>query len=357
MKRILAYGGIILVCLALVALAGGYWYLIRLPLPAVVGGFKVQGLEAPVKIIRDRWGVPHIYAENRHDLFFAQGYVQAQDRLWQMDINRRLAAGRLSEILGPEALDFDKLARTFGMTRAAEKELASYADEDREILSAFCQGVNAYMDAAADRPPIEFRLLGYIPEPWRSEDSLAWAKFMALGGSKNWQEELVRLFLVQKLGHDRAAQLLAHDTPGEPIVSSNFDLSLDPGSLLALNPFVTLFGGGSNNWVVHGSRTDTGAPILANDMHLPVGIPSVWYEIHLSGGGFDVIGLSLPGVPLVVTGHNQDVAWGVTFAYVDNQDVFFEKMGAEKRGQYLFQGEWLEAEHIRESIRVKGQKA
>jgi len=354
-KLIIILGGF---CLLIILISlTGYYYFIRLPLPLTDGELRLKGLKAPVRVFRDEWGVPHIYAANRHDLFFAQGFVQAQDRLWQMETNRRVGAGRLSEVIGPEALETDKLLRTLGLMRAARREMASYDASSRKILQAFSEGVNAFIESRGDRLPIEFRLAGVRPEPWQPEDSIAWAKVMALLGGKNWQEEIIRAMLIRKLGPEKAKTLLGLNKPGSPtIVPAGMDLA-------ALWPLIDnsrysslpVLGGASNNWSVHGSRTTTGAPILANDMHLVVMVPSVWYEMHLIGGGFDVTGLSLAGVPLIIAGHNQDLAWGITFAYVDDQDIYLERLNPDKSGRYLYKGEWLKAERISEPIRVKGQ--
>jgi penicillin amidase len=321
------------------------------------GELQIRGLKAPVKVFRDEWGVPHIYAANQHDLFFAQGFVQAQDRLWQMETNRRVGAGRLSEVIGPEALETDKLLRTLGLMRAARREVASYDASSLKILRAFSEGVNAFIESRGDRLPIEFRLAGIRPEPWRPEDSIAWAKVMALLGGKNWQEEIVRAMLISKLGTEKAKALLDLNQPGTPaIIPAGLDLAaLWPLINNSRCSFLPALGGASNNWSVHGSRTATGSPILANDMHLVVMVPSVWYEMHLIAGDFDVTGLSMPGFPLIIAGHNKDIAWGITFAYIDDQDIYLERLNPDRPSQYLYKGEWLKAERIAESIRVKGQ--
>lgn len=356
-KLIIALAALLLL-LCLVA-AGAYYYCVRRPLPRTEGALRVTGLEAPVQVLRDPWGVPHIYAQNNHDLMLAQGFVQAQDRLWQMEINRRVAAGRLSEIIGEELLPVDRLLRAFGMARAARRELAHCRPEETALLSAYVDGVNAFIQTHLDRLPLEFRVLGVVPEPWRPEDTLGWAKVMALQGAKNWQEEIVGAMLVQRLGANRARDLLGLERQAAMTnIPPCLDLAANwPHARLGAEAILPVLGGGSNNWVVHGTRTETGAPLLANDMHLDVRIPSAWYEIHLSGGDFDVTGLSLPGVPLVIAGHNREVAWGITFAYTDTQDFFLERMHPERKDQYLYKGEWISAEKVDEPIRVKGRQA
>jgi penicillin amidase len=349
---------IILVVILIVVVGVTIWaylHFIKAPLPVTQGELKIGGLNAPVEVLRDQWGVPHIYAKNHHDLFFAQGFVQAQDRLFQMEINRRLASGRLSEIIGPEAVPVDRFLRTMGIMRASRAEYLTYAQADKEILQAFSDGITAFIKSRTDRLPIEFRLMGFKPEPWRPEHTIGWAKFMAMMGGKDWQEELVRSILARKMGNEKAASLLGLNKTGtKSIIPSALDLSA-----LKLTrspcPFIPSKGGASNNWVVHGSRTDTGSPLLENDMHLDVRIPSVWYEMHLTGGEYDVIGLSLPGVPMIIAGHNRHIAWGITFAYMDVEDVYMEKLNTEKPARYLYKGEWKDVKLIKEPIRIKGE--
>jgi penicillin amidase len=355
-KLITFLAGIVL--LMVLVCGASYYYFVKLPLPQTEGEMRIKGLHAPVKVYRDQWGVPHIYAENEHDLFMAQGFVQAQDRLWQMESNRRLASGRLSELIGPPTLELDRLVRTLGVMRAARRELATYNGLDLNRLNAFAEGVNAFIDHRKGSLPLEFRLLKVVPEPWRPEDSIAWAKMMALLGGKNWQEEIVRAMLEQKLGREKAHELLGHNQPGTPtIIPPGLNLaSLWPPRPHMQNSFAPTLGGASNNWVVHGSRTATGSPLLANDMHLVLRVPSVWYEMHLVSGEYDVIGLSLAGVPGIIAGHNRDLAWGITFGYTDVQDTFLERMNPDKPGQYLYKDQWLQAVLIREEIHVKGEK-
>ncbi len=355
-KLIYLLSGIVLL---LVLLCGAsYYYFVKLPLPKMEGEIQIRGLHAPVKVLRDSWGVPHIYAENERDLFMAQGFVQAQDRLWQMEGNRRLAAGRLSELIGPPTLGLDRLVRTLGIMRAARREVASYNASDLKRLNAFAAGVNAFIDHRKDSLPLEFRLLNVVPEPWRPEDSIAWAKMMALLGGKNWQEEIVLAMLEQKLGKEKAHELLGYNQSETPTI---IPPGLNLASLWPLRPhmqdaFVPTLGGASNNWAVQGSRTATGSPLLANDMHLVLRVPSVWYEMHLVSKEYDVIGLSLAGVPGIIAGHNRDLAWGITFGYTDVQDIFLERMNPDKPGQYFYKDQWLQAVLIKEEIRVKGEK-
>ena len=345
--------GLVVAAATVVALI--YWYYLYRPLPQITGEIELQGLKAPVRVIRGPNGMAHIQAENAHDLFFAQGFVQAQDRLWQIEINRRAASGRLSEIAGPDMIPADRIMRTFGLYRAAKKEWDSYDDDSRAILSAFCDGVNALARQQRHRLPLEFKMLDIPFEPYTELDALAWAKAVALAGSTNWQEEIVRAMLVAQMGVDKTVDLLSRN---EAIISG---LSTDPSvaggenripPLLPLSWTIAL---ASNAWAVSGNRTSTGHPILANDTHLPLQIPSFWYETHLTGGGYNVLGLSVTGLPLVMAGHNEHVAWGITFACVDNQDLYYEQLNPDKRGQYRFQDAWYDSEHILENIKVKGE--
>ncbi|RJR46443.1 MAG: penicillin acylase family protein [Desulfobacteraceae bacterium] len=354
MKRLVfILSGMLLLVFTLAGIA--YLFFIRLPMPPMNGEIRIAGLTQPVTVFRDRWSVPHLYAENEHDLFVAQGYVQAQDRLWQMEMNRRLASGRLSEVFGPDGLDADKVLRSLGFMRAARDEVASCDAATMDILNAFSAGVNAFIESRKSRLPMEFRILGIAPEPWKPEDSAVWGKFMAYTGGKNWQEEIVRSSLTERLGGERSCDLLKRINPCLPRMSGPMrNGAFEVFSHVSHAPFVSLLGGASNNWVVHGSRTTSGLPLLANDMHLTLTIPSVLYEMHLSCGEMDVIGVSLPGAPLIIAGHNRHLAWGITFAYTDVQDIFLERFDPE--GRYLFRDDWVEPKLIREEIRVKGRE-
>jgi penicillin amidase len=345
-----------LVMVAAIIAFGTYWYYFHRPLPQIKGEIQVQELKDTVRVYRGPNGMAHILAENTHDLFFAQGFVQAQDRLWQIELNRRVAAGRLSEIAGKDMLPADRIMRTFGLYRAAQNEWDSYDDQSRAILTAFCQGVNALAQKQRHRLPIEFQLLDIPFEPYTELDALAWAKTMALGGAVNWQEEIVRAMLVAQLGVDKTVDLLSNYQPFTTPMP--LDTSAVPKgwnitpALLPLQWNISL---ASNAWVVSENRTRTGSPMLANDTHLPLQIPSFWYETHLSGGGYNVLGLSVAGLPLVMAGHNNHVAWGITYACVDNQDLYYEQLNPNKRGQYRFQENWYDSELVTESIKVKGQ--
>ncbi len=361
--RVFVTIGIGLVILALILAGVGTWF-VRRPWPQVSGTIAVSGLSGPVEVIRDRWGVPHIYAQNEHDLFFAQGYVHAQDRLWQMEFNRRIGSGTLSAAVGEATLDTDRFLRTIGLRRAAEKDWELIDDDTRAILEAYAQGVNAYIETHRDRLPLEFSILGIDPAPWTPIDTLAWGKVMSFDLGGNYAMELLRARIIAERGEEAAQQLLPPYAGGAPVIippearsyawlrGARFD------GLDALSAFLGERGPtwGSNNWVVHGSRTTTGLPMLANDTHLGLNMPSIWYEIGLHGGRFDSVGFSFPGAPLVIIGHNSRVAWGVTNLGPDVQDFYIEKLNDPAHPtQYEFMGEWQDLQIAPETIEIKGQ--
>jgi penicillin amidase len=372
---------VVILLAVLVLVAGGLVFFIRRPLPQTRGTAHVPGLKGQVEIVRDRWGVAHIYADSADDLFFAQGYIHAQDRLWQMELQRRAATGRLSEITGEPTLEMDRWFRVVGLHRAAHAELEVLDDEIRRILEAYSAGVNAYMASRPGHLSLEFGLLRFEPEPWRPLDSVCMAKVLAWTLSCNWPSELIRARLAARLGADLAADLEPPFPADNPVIVPGTGLA--PGSEPppngwgsealrdALQVVEGLFpsrsytsqpsgspplqaAGGSNQWVVDGGRSATGRPLLANDTHLQLSMPAGWYEIHLSGGEYHVTGVSFPGLPGVVVGHNQDCAWGLTTAWQDAQDLYVERLNPENPHQYQYKDEWLDADVVREEIRVKG---
>ncbi|MGD9049393.1 MAG: penicillin acylase family protein [Anaerolineae bacterium] len=351
---------------ALASLAGaGYYWLLRRPLARTQGTQRLSGLQDEVQVYRDRWGVPHIYAANEQDLIFGQGFVHAQDRLWQMDFSRRLVAGRLSEVLGEVTLPLDRWMRILGMRRVAEQEIDLLSPETRASLETYAAGVNARI--AQGRLPVEFSVLRAKPEPWTVADSVSWIKFMSWTLSVNWESELLRAQLIRRIGAELAAEL-EPDYPDEQprIVPPGEDLATLAAQALgqaeAARPFTgpaARDGLGSNSWVLSGERTASGAPLLANDMHLPIALPAIWYENHLVGGDLNVTGVSFPGIPEVISGHNGKVAWGFTNGFPDVQDLYIEHLRrtAEAGVQVEYKGEWYDAQVIAEEIKVKGGEA
>jgi penicillin amidase len=358
-------------------------FLARRAFPPVDGDLEVTGLDARVEIIRDVDGVPHIYAETEHDLFFAQGYVHAQDRFWQMDFWRHIGAGRLSEMFGDGQVETDIFLRSLDFTGLAERELTALPPEQRAILDWYADGVNAYI---GDRSPfqlgMEYSILplqasGYVIEPWTPVNTLTWGKVMSWDLSWNMLQEIDRANLSIDLPAERIAQLYpAYPDEHPVIVPSDQAVSarraipqLDPGALAALGDagrkalaVWEITGGGftgigSNNWVVGGSHTASGLPILANDPHLAIQMPSIWYQngLHCTGAcAYQLMGFSFAGTPGVILGHNDHIAWGVTNEAVDTQDLFLEKVNPEDPTQYEHQGEWLDMEVRTETIEVAG---
>lgn len=360
-----------------VAIAGSffvfvYWRFIQRPLPTHDGEFEISCLDGTVEILRDKHGVPHIYAENRADLFRAQGYVHAQDRLWQMEQNRRIARGTLAEVFGEAALDADRFSRIIGFWRAAELELKSLDPEARLALDHYAEGVNAYIESRPKNLTAEFNLLRIVPEPWRAIDSLGYGKIMAWTLSANWDSELSRLRLAGELGPQTAAELEANYPSQNPAIleamGDQFERLLSTAGLLQ-NQYedmqtwlgeqgtqISGMGQGSNSWVLGPTQTDNARPLLANDPHLSVTMPGAWYEIHLDCPDYKVSGASLTGVPAVVIGHNEEIAWGITNSFADVQDLYVERAHEEDETLFEFEGEWEQAEIFEEAIYVRRQE-
>lgn len=352
---LLGLGGVFLLAAFAAAAVGAV--VIRRAFPQITGTLAIPDLRAPVDILRDRWGVPHIYAQNAHDLFFAQGYVHAQDRLWQMDFNRRVASGRLSEIFKEATLPSDRFMRTIGLRRAAEDEWSHLDPESADALAAYAAGVNAYL-AHRRSVPVEFVILRYRPEAWGPVDSLTHGKMLNWILNATWEFQLLRAHLLSRLGVEGMRFLLppySHDTPMVIPHGAEFRSWNVTATLRLLDLAYRPQGIGSNNWVVSGARTDTGRPLLANDPHLEAQMPSVWYEVHLVGGPYNVTGATLPGVPGVIIGHNEHIAWGVTNAGPAVQDLYIEQFDPDDPARYLYRGRWEAARVIPEQIRVRGR--
>jgi len=424
--RILYYA----VCVVLVAIIAAMWWaywIAHSALPQVDGAVAVPGLSAKVRVVRNEQGVPAIEAATLEDLFFAQGYVTAQDRLWQMDMMRRVASGGLSEIMGEDTLKIDREQRILGLRVAAEAAAKTISARDRAYFDAYTRGVNAFIDSHRNRLPLEFRVLcaqsdalyllhcplaesaKYQPRPWTITDSLLigtnLAKYL---NHYSYAKALTREKILAKLGPELTGDLYVnsswHDRPPtdirramdqEPAGASgdeddDDDEDVDPdgaskkltsalppaATALARVPFAAIDDQqadaprpGSNNWVVSGAHTTTGKPLLSNDMHLNHQMPNLWYEAHLKSGSFDVAGVTLPGVPFVIVGHNQRIGWGFTNVGPTVEDNFIEEFNAQ--GQYKAPAsqtrattraskdhpisEWREPEHRQEIVHVKGK--
>jgi penicillin amidase len=338
--------------------AAAWHWLARRPLPQVKGKIELDGLEGRVRVRRDRWGVPHVEADAAHDLYFAQGFVHGQDRLWQMDFYRRVVQGRVSEFAGPEGLAIDRLVRTFGVRRVAEREEAELDPRLRALLERFCAGVNAAA-ASARAMPFELQLLRLRFEPWRPVDILSLGKLLAFGLSTNWERELLRADMVRTLGPELTAKL----DPTYPVDNPVVTQELWSGDGLAIVEQIDAVrrslglaaeASGSNNWAVSGKLSATGTPLIAGDPHLPPSMPGIWYQVGLSHGGRTVRGASMPGMPGIYMGQNDDVCWTFTNVMADVEDLFVERVEGDR---YLFEDEWRPLEIVREEIVVKGRDA
>jgi penicillin amidase len=360
MRKFLIGALVVIAALLILVPPGGYFWL-RTSLPLTNGTVRVSGIDGPIEIVRDADGVPHIFATTDHDAFYALGYVHAQDRLWQMEMNRRIGAGRLSEILGETTLSIDKFQRTIGYYRAAQADLKIIEPRSRQALEAYAAGVNQWLSEEHTLPP-EFILLGVKPEPWQPADSLVWQKMMSWDLGGNYKLELLNQRLVQALGPERAAQLLPDYPENGITILTNVAINdATAARLFEIDRALEVdFGrggreSGSNNWVIAGSRTATGMPILADDLHLGTSIPSIWYLAEMQGDTLHVIGSTFPGLPAIVIGHNERMAWGVTNVGPDVQDLYVERINPANPNQYEVDGVWQDMAIFEESIVVKGE--
>ena len=379
---------IIVAAVVLVAIAGlAGWWTLRRALPQLDGTIAISGLRAPVEVERDKLGVPHIRAQSLDDLLFAQGYVVAQDRLWQMDLLRRAAAGDLSEIFGEDALQHDVQSRTLGFTQAADAAFAAMPADRRAMLEAYARGVNAFIAQHSDRLPPEFLLLRYKPRPWTPRDTLLLAANLYKELTGFWKEQILRAEVSRAVGPELANDLYSATTDSRwdhplvglasavnpaPNLSSHPLASVLPGGALPLpaaasSPsdlptdwfaafdHLSMTIGGSNNWVVAGSRTHSGRPLLENDTHLGWSAPCIWYLIHLTAPGWNVSGFALPGAPLVVIGHNDRIAWGFTNNFANVLTVYAETFNPQDPLEYRVHGQWQRASVRHEVIPIRGE--
>jgi penicillin amidase len=396
MRRIIVRSAVVLLLLIAIAFLGLLHY-VRRSLPVVDGEASVRGISAPIEIVRDADAIPHVFASTKADALFGLGYVHAQDRLWQMEFQRRIGHGRLSEIFGAATIPQDRFLRTVGFGRAARAAWAATPPWAQEQVNAYVAGVNAFIAThhGAALPP-EFSLLRFEPEPWSGADVIVWVKMMAWDLSANYSFELLRHDLLRTVGPERMAALLppyppnglsilpngsttedadthgGHGLVRKETVSSVARTSRPVSSGLALftstlsqgSPAVAefLLGAatsealGSNNWVVDGTLTASGKPLLANDPHLGTRLPSTWYLAHVKGGDFEVIGATLPGTPAVALGRNRFIAWGATNVAADVEDLYREHLDAAGT-QAEFRGVMEPITVIPETIAVKGAEA
>ena len=358
-------GTVATIILVMLAVGAVGYYLVTRSFPKISGTISVQGLTHEVKVYRDEYGVPHISAQSEYDAFFAVGYTHAQDRLWQMDLMRRAGSGRLSEVLGEPALKIDKMFRTLGLWRHAQK-LSQFIDEDtRKALQAYADGVNQFISTHNGKYPIEFDMLNIEPEPWTVEHSLLVSRLMAWELNYSRWVDLLLAELVQRFGEEKAKEIFPYWPEDAPFIIPKelkgksvandlrplFDAEGEYRSLLGFHALES----GSNAWVVSGKKSVTGKPILANDPHLLLMSPGRWYEIHIAAPTFDVAGMSIPGVPFVVAGRNQRIAWGITNAMMDDNDYYFEEVDSlQHPTRYKFNDEWRPIVEVVDTIMVKG---
>lgn len=331
--------------------------------PDTTGSLNAPGLAAPVDVYRDGFGVPHIIAGSNDDLMYATGYVHAQDRLWQMDLFRRAGEGRLSELFGEKTLPMDRMFRTVGIARIAASLEDGLPPATRRALESYAAGVNAFIASNKGRYPVEFDMLGYDPEPWTVRHSLIVTRLLAWELALGWWTDLTYAGIAERVPDAMLKEII----PGYP---DSVRVAVPYGGRRAALGDVSIMiegtlawrgmfgggeaGGGSNAWAVNGNRTDNSKPLLANDPHLSVPQPSRWYLAHLSAGGNDVSGVTVPGVPAVVIGHNRSVAWGLTNAMLDDVDFYVEKDDTTRPGNYIFAGKSVPYSRRTETIRVRG---
>ncbi len=334
-RQFLRFCALLVIALAFVSVLIVTW--LRTSLPEIDGTLALRGLGGPVEVIRDANGVPHIFADRVNDAYFGLGFTHAQDRLWQMEMTRRIGAGRLSEIFGNRTLKIDRFIRTLGLYRAAQAQLTLMKTDERALLDAYAAGVNALLNNHTGALSPEFAVLGHKPEPWRPEDSLVWARIMAVRLSGNWRSELLRLRLAETLTPVQIEQLWPSDDGTAPATLSSAPnpaaAMLDrlaralPDELAPIDA--------SNAWVIGGSRTETGKPILANDPHLGFGVPILWYLARIETPNLSLTGATVPGVPLHPLGHNGKIAWGMTTTGADVEDLYIEALDPNNPEQYL----------------------
>jgi penicillin amidase len=357
------------------------WWMVHRSLPALDGSASLPELKQEVIVDRDQWGIPWIQAGSVDDLATAQGYIVAQDRLWQMDLLRRAAAGDLSEIFGSVALDLDRENRTLGLRLAAEEATSRMDPETRSIVEAYARGVNRYIEEHRGKLPIEFTLLRYQPRPWTPADTFLISVYMWKTLTTTWKAKLNRAVITARVGADRARDLFVIDSPLDhfiagsapppPAVSAQSQIVTGPSNAprtlelsrqwTAARAFLEQFDEGvsevlgSNNFVVSGEHTYSAKPLLANDTHLGLSVPSIWYIVHLSAPGWNVKGFTFPGSPLVIIGHNERIAWGFTNSNADVQDLYIEEFNPSDPLEYRANGAWASATVRHEIIHVKRQ--
>ncbi len=353
---------VVIIVLIIVVVGWLKYFYLKGPLAVHEGQLNMPQLSAPVNVYTDEYGVPHVYAENEEDLFFATGYLQASERLYKMDIVARAVEGRLAEAFGPDLIEDDKYLRVWGFHRIAKKIVATMLPETNLLIGRSVEGINAYIDDHADDLPVEFKIAGHKPIRWTLEHIVGYARLMGHDLCLAWMPEVIFGGVLDKLGDEKARELypVYPDTKPYivPRIPKNFSTVAESifKSDQRIREITGAFGShiGSNSWVLSGELTKSGKPLLCNDPHLGFSQPAVWYEMHLVGGRFDVSGVTFAGVPLVILGQNQSYAWGFTNVMVDDTDFYVEVTDAEHPDQYFHDGAWLDMTIHEEVIQVKG---
>lgn len=371
----------VLSVLIIISILGIYFYT-KSTLPNYEGNYKVAGIDDSIEIYRDENAIPHIYAKNQNDLTFGMGYVMAQDRLWQMDLFRRVATGRLSEIFGERTLKADRFAKVIGFQRNAISVLKTFSPKEMAYLNAFVKGINSYIQSNTNELPIEFTVLSYKPNPFTLEEIIALSNFQAYASNNNWKYEIMRYQAIDELGEKKGRDFIPALTFNGPFMTQPdvhrinegivnkrdlTDISTDQKernstigkTILQADSIINQLTGiqanevHSNFWLVGRKRSESGNAILANDYHMPFLLPSLWYEVHLIAPGINAMGIALPGYPTIVAGHNQDIAWGATTSGVDTQDLVLEKRNPNNSDEYLYNGVFYSFKKVEDSIRYK----
>jgi penicillin amidase len=363
-KRIIL-GLIVILLLAILAGVIFIRNISRKGLPDYNQDIQLTGLEHEVSVYRDKYAVPHIYAKTENDLYMAVGYLLAQDRLWQMDLIRRVTLGRISEIFGEDFVETDLLLRTLRFSDKSEKILGELDEKYQATIEAFCEGVNQYIKSNLKNLPVEFTLLGYKPDLWEPLHTLNLLGYMAWDLKAGW-DELVLDDIRKAVDSERYSELLPDYSTYKSVVYPGYDSLLSvsgiESGLVVLNGQLEEIGAdifnASNNWAVSGEKSSTGKPVLANDMHLGLNNPGIWYQMHqVIENKLNVTGLILPGAPFIICGHNEHIAWGMTNVYVDNVDFYLEITNPEDSNKYEFNGKWKDMVIKKEIINTKEGKA
>ncbi len=363
MKKWLKYSLLIIIVLFI----GLYFFVQNFKksaLPDYNQNIKIEGLTDKVTVYRDAYGTPHIYAKNKADLYKVVGYVTAQDRLWEMDLLRRVTQGRLSEIFGEKTVDTDEFLRKLRIPLYSKKLLPTLKDETRKPLEYFADGVNQYIKDHKDNLPFEFKILGYTPENWKPEHSLNLVGYMAWNLELGYKMEVVINQLKSKISPEKYKLLFPdykrNNTYAYPSFKFNDSIQLDNKLVAVLEQISNIspdIFNGSNNWVVAGKKSTTGKPIFSNDMHLGLNVPGIWSRMHQNiEGKLNVTGVTLPGSPFIVAGHNDKIAWGMTNVMLDGADFYVETINPNNKSQYKFNGKWRDMEVKKEKIFVKDKE-